>query len=193
MGCGRGDHLKAFSKLGYDVAGLDISQSSSDMCPEFDVKIIDIACEELPFEKESFDFIFSKSVIEHTYQPAIVFDKMLSAMKPGGKAVVMTPSWRHTYKNFYMEYTHVKPFTKESLYDAMRMAGYENVTADYFYQLPFLWKHKWLKPFVKLLGVMPLPYRPVQSAPWPDGMNKLIRFSKDVMLIAVGAKKNSLR
>jgi len=191
MGSGRGEHLKSFSKLGYDAAGLDIAESAATMCPEFDVRIADVAFEELPFENESFDFIFSKSVIEHTYQPAIVFDKMLAAMKPGGKAVIMTPSWLHTYNVFYMEYTHVRPFTKQSLYDAMKMAGYENVTVEYFYQLPFLWKYKWLTPLVKLFALLPLPYRPAHNASWPEGLNKLIKFSKSVMLIGVGTKKDS--
>ncbi len=190
IGSGRGEHLKAFSKLGYEVAGLDISPRAAEMCPEYDVRIANIEFEEMPYEKESFDFIFSKSVIEHTYQPAMMLDRMLSAMKPGGKAVVMTPSWIHTYKVFYTEYTHVRPFTKQSLYDAMRMAGYENVEVDYFYQLPLLWRQQWLMPFVKFLGMMPLPYRPIQSAPWPEGLNKIIRFTKDVMLIGVGTKKD---
>ncbi len=191
IGSGRGEHLKAFSKLGFEVAGLDISERAAEMCPEYDVRIANIEFEEMPYEKESFDFIFSKSVIEHTYQPAMMLDRMLSALRPGGKAVVMTPSWIHTYKVFYTEYTHVRPFTKQSLYDAMRMAGYENVEVDYFYQLPLVWRQKWLMPFVRFLGMMPLPYRPIQSAPWPDGLNKIIRFTKDVMLIGVGTKKDS--
>jgi len=73
----------------------------------------------------------------------------------------------------------------------MKMAGYENVTVEYFYQLPFLWKFKWLTPLVKLFALLPLPYRPAHNAPWPEGLNKLIKFSKSVMLIGVGTKKDT--
>lgn len=71
----------------------------------------------------------------------------------------------------------------------MRMAGYEDVEVDYFTSSR-LFGDKMADAFVRFLGMMPLPYRPIQSAPWPDGLNKIIRFTKDVMLIGVGTKKN---
>jgi SAM-dependent methyltransferase len=188
VGSGRGEHLNGFYELGYGVAGLDICQAAVDSCPDFDVRVADLAHEPLPYQADSFDYVFSKSVIEHTLQPAVMFEKIKEALKPGGKAVIMTPSWIHTYKIFYMEYTHVKPFTRQSLHDAMKIAGFENVEVDYFYQLPFLWEHPWLKPFIKTLGCIPLPYKPVNNVPWPEGLNKLIRFSQDVMLIGIGEK-----
>lgn len=103
--------------------------------------------------------------------------------------MIMTPSWEHTYWGpFYIDHTHVTPFTAPSLADALTIAGFEPVETSHFYQLPFLWRFPFLKPIAWTIAALPLPYRPYRPARWPDGMNKLIRFSKEVMLLAVGRK-----
>jgi SAM-dependent methyltransferase len=143
----------------------------------------------LPFEPGSFDFVFSKSVVEHLHHPVRLLAKALEALKPGGIAVIMTPSWAHTYWGpFYIDHTHVTPFTGPSLLDAMTLAGFASVEVSHFYQLPFLWRYPFLKPLSWAIASLPLPYRPYKAAPWPEGFNKLIRFSKEVMLLAVGRR-----
>ena len=69
IGCGRDDMLKAFSGAGYDVSGVDLSPSSIDACKPHPVNIVNLETEKLPFDNQSFDFTFSKSVIEHLRQP----------------------------------------------------------------------------------------------------------------------------
>ena len=60
------------------------------------------------------------------------------ALKPGGKPVIMTPSWvHHASGPFNLDYTHVTPFAAPSLDDAMRFAGFEDVDVTHFRQLPF--------------------------------------------------------
>ena len=103
----------------------------------------------------------------------------------------MTPSWSHTYWGpFYIDYTHVTPFTAYSLKSALEMAGFKKVTVKYFYQLPVLWKYPWLTLFVKLFAKLPIPYAPYNEVPWSvsNPFNKLVRFSKEAMLLAVAEK-----
>lgn len=189
LGCGRGDHLKIFAQLGFDVAGIDMSPRSPELSKGFDIKTANLETDTLPFPKNSFDFVFSKSVIEHMREPSRLMSEAFDALRPGGIAVIMTPSWAHTYWGpFYIDHTHVTPFTARSLEDALNIAGFINVHVEHFHQLPFLWRFPLLKPVIKLLSFMPLPYRPYQKAPWPDGFNKLIRFSKEIMLLAVCKK-----
>jgi len=194
LGGGRGDYLNAFSKLGFDVVGVDISPRANELTKGHKVEILDLEKDDLPFLPETFDFVFSKSVVEHMRNPMCLLSKARQVLRPGGVAVIMTPSWAHTYWGpFYIDHTHITPFTATSLSDALAIAGFESIAVSYFYQLPFLWRYPFLKPLVKLIAVLPLPYRPYQSAFWPDGVNKLIRFSKEVMLLAVAKKpeKNS--
>jgi SAM-dependent methyltransferase len=189
MGCGRGDHLKVFSELGFDVAGVDISPSAPEYSDGYDVKVANLEADPLPFPKESFDFVFSKSVIEHMREPAQLMAKAFDVLRPGGIAVMMTPSWEHTsWGPFYIDHTHVTPFTAPALEDALKIVGFGNIEVEHFYQLPFLWKCSFLKPFVRAFAAVPIPYRPYKKAPWPDGLNKFIRFSKEVMLLAAAQK-----
>ncbi len=189
IGCGRGEHLAACAQLGFDVVGLDISPRSQEMSPGLRIEVADLEREPLPLPSGIFDFVFSKSAIEHMRQPLRLLTAAYDALKPGGTAVIMTPSWAHTYWGpFYIDHTHVTPFTAPSLTDAFLLAGFTSVRVSHFYQLPFVWRHPWLMPAVWLIAALPLPYRPYQQASWPHGMNTLIRFSKEVMLLGVGQK-----
>jgi len=190
FGCGRGDYLKEFQRLGFTPHGFDISPNIS-MLSDFNVKQIDFANDKAPYTKEKFDFIFSKSVVEHLREPSTYLTAIHKSLKDGGKAVVMTPSWKHTHWGpFYIDHTHVTPFTKHSLKAALEMAEFKNVSVQYFYQLPILWKYSWLTPAVQLLAKLPLPFAPYNDVPWSvsNSANKLIRFSKEVMLMAVVEK-----
>ena len=192
IGCGRGDQMRAFAELGLECSGSDIANSSSQLASGFDVRVCNLEVDPLPFGEKQFDFVYSKSVIEHMRYPDRFLDTALGSLKPGGTACILTPSWFHTYRIFYMEYTHVTPFTIESLKTAMTMAGFVDVKVRYFYQLPFVWKNGAWIPLVKaigaLTGMLGLPYRPIRNVPWPIPMNNLIRFSHDVMLLGTGRR-----
>lgn len=189
IGCGRGDYLEAFSGLGFSVTGVDISKSASVDEKKFKVETADLEEESLPFSDNSFDFVFCKSVIEHMKQPTNLMREALRVLKPGGIAVVMTPSWEHTYWGpFYVDHTHVTPFTIPSLNDALMLSGFKEIDVSFFYQLPFLWRYPILKPFVFFIKALPISYRPFRKAIWSEEINKLIRFSKEAMLLAVAQK-----
>ena len=165
FGCGRGDYLHAFRGLGFEPTGLDISPSIEHLS-DYTVEKMNFEEDEFPFPKESFDFAFSKSVIEHLRDPHYYFKGIHDSLKDGGKAVII------------------------SLKTALEIAGFKNVRVKYFYQLPFLWRFPWLKPLVKLFAKLPLPYSPYNEVPWATSnqFNKLIRFSKEAMLLAVVEK-----
>jgi len=189
IGSGRGDFLDAFSALGYEVAGTDISPLAA--CDR--VRCCNLECEPLPFEDNSFDFVFSKSVIEHLHAPHHLVSGAFRVLKPGGVAVIMTPSWAHTYWGpFYIDHTHVTPYTAPSLTDVLEIAGFTGIETTHFYQIPSVWKHPWLTPAVRLFAALPFSYRPWNpGVRWPDTFNKAIRFSKEVMLLSVCRKPSA--
>ena len=188
-GCGRGDFLKAFAALGYDVAGVDISPAAPQFAAPLAVAVANLEREAMPYPPASFDFAFSKSVLEHVRQPVAVLTQIYATLKPGGLAVIMVPAWETGYRgSFYIDHTHITPFTLPSLEDAMVLAGFEIERGEYFYQLPFLWRWPVLAPLRWLVAVLPLRYRPMHKVNWPDGFNKLIWFSKEAMLLVVGRR-----
>tara|TARA_R100000234_G_scaffold59843_1_gene36237 strand:+ start:2493 stop:3212 length:720 start_codon:yes stop_codon:yes gene_type:complete len=190
FGCGRGDFLTAFQQLGFESYGLDASPNIKEL-QGFTVKQVNFESDPYPYFTQKFDFAFSKSVVEHLHKPDLYLSAIYDSLEEGGKALVMTPSWEYNYWGpFYIDHTHVTPFTAKSLKSALEMAGFKNVTVKYFYQLPILWKYPFLKIFAKLIAKLPIPYAPYNDVPWDvsNKINKTVRFSKEVMLMASAEK-----
>ena len=186
IGSGKGNHLVGFARRGLRAFGLDKRPECVASLKDFDIRTCDIEREPFPYETDFFDFVYSKSVLEHVVNTENFLKEALRVLKPGGLAVFMTPDWRSQHEFFWDDYTHVKPFTRKSLQDAMLINGYENVCCSYFLQLPFVWKHPWMEIFARIVSILP------NSLKWQDHEEKefrtLIRFSKEKMLLAVGHK-----
>lgn len=58
----------------------------------------------LPFPPESFDLIISRSVIEHLEHPRRVFQEFFRVLKPGGRAILLTPN-KYDYVSLIAAYT----------------------------------------------------------------------------------------
>jgi len=192
FGCGTGDMLKAFNAKGFKCSGTDIAPSCEKHLNGIPFEAVDILNSDLPYDDNSFDFIFSKSVIEHLSDPVRLFKESYRVLKDNGVSIIMCPSWIHNkWGPFYVDYSHISPFTKPSLKDVMEMNGYSEVEVYHFYQLPHVWKLPFMKIFCKIISIFPIPYKPFyydSIVAWPNSINKYIRFSNEVMLLAVGKK-----
>lgn len=177
VGCGRGDQLFALQRLGFEVTGLDIERSAEDI-PRHHV--CDVGREIFPVPDASVDLAFSKAVIEHLYLPQIehFMLEMKRITKPDGYVVLMTPDWNYMYRDFYVEFTHVSPFTVRSLEQCMRMYGLVDVSVQSFIQLPPVWRYPWLKAACDVINLLPVP----KSA------GKWARWSKERVLLGIGRK-----
>jgi ubiquinone/menaquinone biosynthesis C-methylase UbiE len=90
-GCGR--YLR-FSKELSDTAtvvGIDLDSvlETDNASPPFAVRG-DIG--RLPFRSAYFDMVISRSVVEHLQEPERVFREFSRVLKPGGRAIVITPN-----------------------------------------------------------------------------------------------------
>ena len=63
-GCGRGEMLNAFGRLGLECSGCDI-EAPPEGSTECEIEEVDFARSPLPYREESVDVVFSKSVLEH--------------------------------------------------------------------------------------------------------------------------------
>ncbi len=177
-GCGRGEFLNNFKKLGLDVVGLDISEESLDYGNDFEVKICNVEKEKLPFDDNTFDVIYSKSFIEHLYHPEKYLEEAYRVLKHGGIMITLVPDWESNFKTYFDDFTHRSPFTHVSLKDAYLMNGFKNVKVFKFRQLPIIWKF----PFLNYLSMVISPFVPIRSK------IKFLRWSKELMLIGSGGK-----
>lgn len=186
IGSGKGNHLVGFARNGHEVFGIDKRRECTTSLDGFNIKECDIETDRFPFKSNTFDWIFSKSVLEHINNTDNFMKESLRVLKSGGKVVIMTPAWESQYRFFWDDYTHVRPFTRKSLQNSMRITGFRDVDVSYFLQLPFVWKYPNLKFVAKIISALP------DSLKWKDreqsDARKLIRFSKEQMLFAVGVK-----
>jgi 2-polyprenyl-3-methyl-5-hydroxy-6-metoxy-1,4-benzoquinol methylase len=189
-GCGNGELTKAFLDQGIDIIGMDYSEAAKDLLGDRLYSGVDFNKDQIPFKKESFDFVFSKSVFEHLENPNKPLDDINFVLKKEGIVVTMVPSWKHSYKEaFYIDHTHVTPYTRISLETVHELHGFKESECDYFWQLPKTWNNRFLRTLAILFGKLPLTYKPfAKKVIWGDNTNKLIRFSKEAMLLCVAKK-----
>jgi SAM-dependent methyltransferase len=177
-GCGRGEFLSGFRKMGMDVYGCDLSPQAGEDLDGIEIKQTDIENNSLPYDDDYFDVVYSKSLLEHLWKPDHYFREAKRILKPGGKILTLVPDWEANYKIYFDDYTHRTPFTKISLYDIHQICNYESVRVIKFRQLPIVWKLPILNPFCALISL----FVPVRST------NKFLRWSKELMLIGYGRK-----
>ena len=105
FGCGSGNDVYSFRDLGFDAHGFDI-HDYLQLRTEDDRKYFTILAQEgttisdfrfdwdnfkLPYEDESFDFIFSNQVLEHVQNHDRVFAELARVMKPVSLAIHIFP------------------------------------------------------------------------------------------------------
>lgn len=180
IGCGRGDVSNGFYKLGVDLHAVDIDDYSKKFL-DSDIKFekCNLEKENLPFKNNTFDLVYSKSVLEHIVNPENFFKEIKRVLKKDGLIVIYTPDWETQYKNFFDDVTHVKPYTTESLKQIHLKYEFRFLSAEKFYQLPITWKF----PFIKFLCNFLSMFTPIRSK------IKFLRFSKELMILSVAQKK----
>ena len=184
LGCGRGEFLNEFVKCGLEVHGVDISDYSEKFFSELNFKKVDMENEKLPYQDNYFDFIYSKSFIEHFYYPEKIFKEAYRVLKPGGIIITLTPEWQYIYKSFYEDFTHRVPFTKVSLKDIHSMNNFNSINVESFIQLPMLFEKNFISKIYFILSTLTRILVP----DYFRMRNKWIRFSKEIMLLSSARK-----
>ncbi len=94
IGAGAGWQVRRLSELGYAVEAIDTEGSSYEPERVWPVTVYDGHI--IPFADNSFDAVFSSSVLEHLPHVKRFQSEILRVLKPGGRAVHVLPSasWR---------------------------------------------------------------------------------------------------
>jgi SAM-dependent methyltransferase len=186
VGSGKGNHLVAFARRGLTAYGLDKTKEKNEALAQFDIRECDLEKEPFPYETDSLDVVFSKSVIEHVVNADNFLSEMRRVLKPNGLAILMCPDWATQAHMYWDDYTHVKPWTRKGLQNALKIHGFREIHSTLFRQLPLLWKYPKLEVLSDLIALCP------ESWKWRDAEEsqhrEWIRFSKEKMLLATAVK-----
>jgi SAM-dependent methyltransferase len=163
LGCGNGYLAGELGKRGFDVLGIDASDTYLDFARQRNSSpqvsfMKGLISQELAHQLRSthppFDLVVSSDVIEHIYDPLEFLHAAFAILRPGGIAVIGTPY--HGYlKNVAISLTgrwdshhgvhwhggHIKFFSVASLSSLMRRAGFEEPRFEFYGRFPGLWKN----------------------------------------------------
>ena len=157
VGCGNGALCGHLASRGYDVTGIDLSESGIAIAtaayPGARFSVVGAAddyCDALGVAP--FDVVVSTEVIEHIYQPRSMVQSCLRALKEGGMLLLSTPY--HGYlKNLAISLAgrwddhasplwdggHIKLWSKRTLQTLLSEQGFGPVRFCGVGRMPYLW------------------------------------------------------
>jgi 2-polyprenyl-3-methyl-5-hydroxy-6-metoxy-1,4-benzoquinol methylase len=159
LGCGNGSLSHEFAKLGFEVHGVDRSESGIRIAratfPGVQFSLGDVEKAMVPdlFAAESFDLVISTEVVEHVYQPRQFVENAYQLLKPSGHCILSTPY--HGYvKNLVLALSgkmdrhftalwdggHIKFWSQETLSELLEEKGFRDLRFVGAGRVPLLWK-----------------------------------------------------
>ena len=189
-GTGRAEMLNAFRTLGVKAVGCDLEAPPASMT-EFEVKEFDLTKERFPYEDNTFDVVFSKSVLEHIYDPKHYLRAIYRILEPGGIFIFLTPHWKSQFMTFYDESTHVHAYTPLSAKDALVLNGFQNVHTELFHHHEYMWKSAFWRIVAMFL-------RRIYTTPTARKLekitkNKFLRWAVEQNVLGYGFKGESAK
>lgn len=142
VGCGDKFLKEPFERKGLLYQGIDID-------------IIDFNNDEFPFPDNSFDLVVSLAVIEHIKNTENFLSEINRILKKGGFVFLSTPNWCYAFKNFYDDYTHVRPYTKKSLSKILSDFNFEDIHIVPGLRNKYFWQYT--MPFAEFFAMI-LPF-----------------------------------
>jgi 2-polyprenyl-3-methyl-5-hydroxy-6-metoxy-1,4-benzoquinol methylase len=151
VGCSSGYLAQPLSERGNTIVGIELDPDAARAAERFCERVLvgDVETMELPLEPGSFDVVLCGDVVEHLRDPVASLARLRPFLKPGGHIVLSTPNvanwairlsllggrWRYTDRGI-LDRTHTHLFTRATLAEALRDAGYEHVGIDFSVPVP---------------------------------------------------------
>jgi SAM-dependent methyltransferase len=139
LGFGRGLMLREFLDGGHEVHGIEAGMLDVDIDPivRDRAKLYFGRAEEIDLPRDFFDLIYGVHVIEHLSDPQRVFNKLATALAPGGKFYFVTPNaesmgleiFRDAWWNLE-DPTHLNFFSGRSVTRMLGKAGFHDVRVE---------------------------------------------------------------
>ncbi len=157
LGCGNGSFSNLLNDIGYNVVGIEQSESGIKIAKQNypDCQFINASIYDLPYDelKFGFDVVTSVEVIEHLFDPKQLIRAAKQCIKPGGTIILTTPY--HGYlKNLVLALSgnmdkhfttlwdggHIKFFSVPSLTELLEKEGCTDIKFKFAGRFPYLWK-----------------------------------------------------
>lgn len=136
VGCSLGYVLEGARRLGMSSAGVDISTFAVKVCNERGYEARVGTVDELPYERERFDIVVLKHVLEHTPSPKTALAELRRVLSANGVVLIAVPDarywkgiWRRTTYRYYrpddLGAQHYVYYTASTLERLLRENGFQ--------------------------------------------------------------------
>ncbi|BAY60597.1 type 11 methyltransferase [Calothrix brevissima NIES-22] len=157
IGCGNGSLSNLIAKNGYEVVGIEESDSGMELAsyafPE--CRFIQGSIYNLPYQEleDKFDIVIASEVIEHLFYPKELVRNAKKCLKPNGRLILTTPY--HGYlKNIVLAVSgkmdkhfttlwdggHIKFFSMTTMNELLKSENYTDIQFNFAGRFPYLWK-----------------------------------------------------
>ncbi|MGY8769827.1 MAG: class I SAM-dependent methyltransferase [Pirellulales bacterium] len=93
IGAGGGEFVYLAQQQGYDASGIEPNQGYAEYArKEYEANISNVGLQDYILPDESLDLITMFHVLEHLESPAVVVQKLVQSLKPGGKLLIEVPN-----------------------------------------------------------------------------------------------------
>ncbi len=177
LGIGTGLFTQILKEKGYKVVGIDISEEMLKIARKRGFEVIKGDLNNpLPFEEESFDFIFSMTAIEFLKKPEKLIKEANRVLRKDGKFLLITLNSLSLWA-FVRRIKGI--FIKDYVFNEGRFYSPNS--------LKMLFNKKWLILKVGTCTFIP-PWNPIFPSFWENIFNKIFHFSGAISFIL--AKKH---
>jgi SAM-dependent methyltransferase len=114
-----------------NIIAVDIEPTIVDHFSKKGINITQGSAYEIPFPDDYFEGVFSCWLFEHLDKPDQAMIEIKRVLLKGGYALILVPSDKSLMRGFYDDWTHIRPFTKQSLLDLAKFTGFSNYNADH--------------------------------------------------------------
>ena len=151
VGCSSGYLSRRLVRQGCSVVGIETDEEAADAARAVcdDVLVGDVETMNLPLLEESFDVVLLGDLLEHLRDPQSLLRRLRPFLVPGGRLILSTPNvanwavrlsllagrWRYTDRGI-LDRTHAYLFTRGTLEETLRDAGYRIVEFDFTVPIP---------------------------------------------------------
>ncbi|MBN2458145.1 class I SAM-dependent methyltransferase [Candidatus Woesearchaeota archaeon] len=139
VGCGLG-YMTARLSGRFQATGIDLDKDcirfAADQDPKGKYMVAD-AGKKLPFKDDTFDYVISSEVIEHVEDDRLFLNEIRRVLKPGGLAVITTPSSEGLVKvsdkchKHGLEKHFREDYTRKELVSRFLEAGFRVASVSY--------------------------------------------------------------
>lgn len=156
-GCANGRFSRVLVEHGCSVTGIELDPGAASQAADFCEQVIVGNLEDPDLQQQipgGFDILLFGDVLEHLAQPWNVLRALRSKLNPRGCIVVSIPNVAHwdariglLFGKFdyqdegVLDSTHLRFFTRRTVWEMLEQTGYRVVSADRVTRLPF-WLYK---------------------------------------------------